>query len=450
MSRSLILINPWIYDFAAYDLWSKPLGLLYIAGFLRHCGFEINLIDCLDVHNPGMRKDPIAKRPTRRPYGTGKFWRNETPKPPPLQGIPRTYSRYGLSEDIFTEELKKSGKPAAILVTSLMTYWYPGVKKAIALAKKIHPGVPVILGGIYARLCQGHASLHMGADRIVTKDDSASILEVLDECGVSTPKTFKAPECLPYPAFDLLNRIDYIPILTSVGCPYHCRYCASHFLNSVFRRRAPLEVLDEILYWHKTFGIRDFAFYDDALLVSCDSHLGVLLETLARLRLDLRFHTPNAVHAREVTPEIASLIKKTGFRTIRLGLETSDFSLHCKLDDKIAEGEFERAVIALLKAGFTPNEIGAYILMGLPGQSVSSVADTIDFVGKTGAMPYLSDYSPIPYTSLWEEAVRCSEYDLVAEPLFHNNTLLPCWNEGQRAELPRLKKRVRKIRESFR
>jgi hypothetical protein len=31
----LILINPWIYDFAAYDLWSKPLGLLYLAGYLR-------------------------------------------------------------------------------------------------------------------------------------------------------------------------------------------------------------------------------------------------------------------------------------------------------------------------------------------------------------------------------------------------------------------------------
>ena len=35
MKSTLILINPWIYDFAAYDLWSKPLGLLYLAGWFR-------------------------------------------------------------------------------------------------------------------------------------------------------------------------------------------------------------------------------------------------------------------------------------------------------------------------------------------------------------------------------------------------------------------------------
>ena len=28
--RKILLVNPWIYDFAAYDLWVKPLGLLYI------------------------------------------------------------------------------------------------------------------------------------------------------------------------------------------------------------------------------------------------------------------------------------------------------------------------------------------------------------------------------------------------------------------------------------
>ena len=43
MQKNLLLINPWIYDFAAYDLWSKPLGLLYIASFLRKFNFNITL-----------------------------------------------------------------------------------------------------------------------------------------------------------------------------------------------------------------------------------------------------------------------------------------------------------------------------------------------------------------------------------------------------------------------
>ncbi|MBE9570101.1 MAG: radical SAM protein, partial [Proteobacteria bacterium] len=168
MTPSLILINPWICDFAAYDLWSKPLGLLYLAGYLRYCGFRIHLIDCLDVHHPGMKGDKSMEKPKRRLYGTGKFWRQEVPKPLPLSVVPRPYSRYGLSLNVFVEELNKIRKPAAILVTSLMTYWYPGVKEVISLARKVHPGVPIILGGIYARLCHNHARQNMQADRIVT------------------------------------------------------------------------------------------------------------------------------------------------------------------------------------------------------------------------------------------------------------------------------------------
>jgi radical SAM superfamily enzyme YgiQ (UPF0313 family) len=140
---------------------------------------------------------------------------------------------------------------------------------------------------------------------------------------------------------------------------------------------------------------------------------------------------------------------QTGFQTIRCGFETSDFSLHRDLGNKIAEGDFERGVQNLLKAGFAHNKIGAYILIGLPGQSVDSVKESIDFVAKTGAIPFLAEYSPIPHTTLWKSALRHSEYDLASEPLFHNNSLLPCWHDSQKKELPRLKRRVLEIREKY-
>jgi radical SAM superfamily enzyme YgiQ (UPF0313 family) len=447
---SLILINPWIYDFAAYDLWSKPLGLLYLAGHLRHCGFEIHLIDCLDTHHPGMKAGISIKTPVRRSYGTGKFWRQEVSKPAPLKGIPRSYSCYGLSRKIIEEELSKVKNPGAILVTSLMTYWYPGVTKVIRLAKKIHPDVPVVVGGTYVRLCQEHALKNSGADRVLTDSSTNALLKALNGYGIPLPGPLPDPKPLPYPAFDLLSRMDYICLLTSTGCPYTCRYCATHFLNPQSIRRDPGEVLDEIVFWHKDFGVRDFAFYDDALLAASDTHLTILLEALAELRLDLRFHTPNALHVKEITVDIARLMYRNGFKTIRLGLETSDFSLHRDLDNKISPGDFEKAIHTLLEAGFTHHQIGAYILTGLPGQSVDSVIETIDFVGKAGALPFLSEYSPIPHTALWKRAVRHSEYDLISEPLFHNNTLLPCWDPGQRKALSRLKRRVMEIRHKYR
>ncbi|MBN1276685.1 MAG: radical SAM protein [Deltaproteobacteria bacterium] len=446
MTHSLILINPWIYDFAAYDLWSKPLGLLYIAGFLRQFGFRIHFIDCLDRHHPGMLEDNQFRAPKRRPYGTGKFWRMQIEKPDRLKHVQRPYSRYGISISIFERELSEIENPVAILVTSLMTYWYPGVREAIAIARKIHPGVPVILGGVYARLCHEHAMQTSGADRVVTEADPEVILKLFNDFGIEIPQSINDLQPRPYPAFDLLNKNDYICLLTSTGCPFRCRYCASHFLSPLLEQRDPHEILDEILYWNKYLGIRDFAFYDDALLVASEDHMAILLEAINRHDPDLRFHTPNALHAREISYDIAMLMRRTGFKTIRIGLETSDFSIHKDIDNKISEGDFERSVSNLQRAGFKASDIGVYILAGLPGQSVDSVLKTIDYIAGNGAVPYLSEYSPIPHTDLWEKAVEFSEYDITGEPLFQNNTLLPCWDSSRKREYQGLKDRALAVR----
>ncbi len=445
MPPSLILINPWIHDFAAYDLWSKPLGLLDLATQLIHHGFDVRLIDCLDVHHPRMR-DFDKARPKRRAYGTGKFWRTGIPAPEPLRGTKRPYSRYGIAPDIFAQELTSMGEPAAILITSLMTYWYPGVFEAVREAKKIYPDVPVILGGIYARLCEVHARRHSGADRVVTAPGTKPLLTTLETFGISPPRPDPPPDGPLFPAFDQLTRIDYVCIQTASGCPYRCRYCASGFLNPNPVRRAPGDVLAEILHWHHAFGVRDFAFYDDALLVNSERHASRILEGLRAHDLPLRFHTPNALHVSEITPPIAKLMADTGFRTIRLGLETADATLHEQLDQKVGRGDFERAVAHLFEAGFTPNDVGAYILIGLPDQSVESILETLHLVKKSGAIPFLAEYSPIPHTPLWDRAIKVSSYDIRAEPLFHNNTLLPCWDEKRKEALPLLKQRVVDIR----
>ena len=136
----------------------------------------------------------------------------------------------------------------------------------------------------------------------------------------------------------------------------------------------------------------------------------------------------------------------SGFKTIRLGLETSDFNIHNRLDNKVSPGDFERAVKNLLNSGYGRKDIGAYILMGLPGQSVKSVEDTIRFADKSGAAPYLAEYSPLPGTPLWEEAVTSSDYNIKGDPVFHNNTLLPCWDEENRQKVNHLKNIIREIR----
>jgi radical SAM superfamily enzyme YgiQ (UPF0313 family) len=104
----------------------------------------------------------------------------------------------------------------------------------------------------------------------------------------------------------------------------------------------------------------------------------------------------------------------------------------------------------LRDAGFHTRQIGAYIMMGMPGQSPDAVAETIRQADHCGSIPYLSEYSPIPHTQLWEKAVANSSYNLSSEPLFHNNSLLPCWDNARKKEIPHLKRLVSQVREKYR
>jgi radical SAM superfamily enzyme YgiQ (UPF0313 family) len=448
MTPSLILINPWIYDFAAYDMWSKPLGLLILASMLRRKGFDVRLIDCMDIHDPGLASHPGIKSPVRRTYGTGKFPRERIPTPAPLSRFNRPYHRYGLPPDLIEEKLKHVPEPAAVLVTSMMTYWYPAVKDLIQLIRKVHPGVPVILGGIYATLCSEHASSVCGADIVVPGRDPNDVTRALLTFGIEPPEAESSMEH-PYPAFDMLRKIDYICLLTTRGCPFSCHYCASSFLQPGFSTSNPTEVVEEIQYWHKHHSVEDFAFYDDALLVNSTVHVEPMLEEILRRNLKVRFHTPNALHAAAVTKELARLMRRAGFRTIRLGLETSDFSFRANLDNKMQSGDIERAAACFSEAGFHAHELGAYILAGLPGQTPSSVKDTIILAGRLGFMPFLAEYSPLPHTALWEKAIACAGDEIRTEPLLQNNTVLPCW-EAHRRDMPLLKKLVKEVRTSLR
>jgi len=47
MKPKILLVNPPIYDFAAYDFWLKPSGMLSVAGFLRGKA-DFKLFDYLD------------------------------------------------------------------------------------------------------------------------------------------------------------------------------------------------------------------------------------------------------------------------------------------------------------------------------------------------------------------------------------------------------------------
>jgi hypothetical protein len=437
----VLLINPWIHDFAAYDFWAKPYGLLSLGSVLRHHGLRVSYIDCLDRFHP--------QAPPADPYvrnGRGPYRKRPIAHPAGLEGIERTFCRYGIEPEWFQADLAALDPPDLILVTSMMTYWYPGVVETIRRTKEVYPGVPLVLGGIYARLCPEHARAVAGADEVVT-DRGESLLDLVERhTGLQVPPQFDLSDwsAWPSPALDLQRVVGYAPLLTTRGCPFACAYCASHFLEPRWSRRPPASVVEEISFWHRTQGVADFVFYDDALMVDAQKHALPMLEGIVRKGLPIRLHTPNAIHIRTVTLEAAHLMKASGFQTLRLGLETAAFDARSALDRKVTRREFERAVGFLKSAGFGLDCIGAYLLVGLPGQAVAQVEDSIRMVKAAGITPVLAHFTPIPHTRLWEAARAASRYDLAADPVFTNNAIFPCQEENfSWPVLSRLKQMVR-------
>ena len=260
----VLLINPWIYDFAAHNLWIEPLGLLTIASALRDNGYSVTVLDCLAPH-PGA--------PAARANGSGKFLKTALDKPSAVASVPRRFGRYGWPLDLFDAALAEVRQPDAVLVTSGMTYWYPGVLEVIRLVREGLGRVPVGLGGVYATLCTDHAQEQAGADLVVAGPGLVSALRLVDDVTGhdSEPDRYINPRAWPAPAHHLVPRT-FAGIVTSWGCPFRCTYCASHRLQPAFVRREAEAVVEEIAGCVQS-GIFDFAFYDDALLAGQPMHL---------------------------------------------------------------------------------------------------------------------------------------------------------------------------------
>jgi radical SAM superfamily enzyme YgiQ (UPF0313 family) len=416
MKLKILLINPWIYDFAAYNLWARPLGLLKVAEYLSSFDTELSLIDCTDSFQI-------------KQYGTGRFGSEIIPKPDFFKGIPRRYRRYGIGIDAFVNKLKGAMPFDIVLITSIMSYWYPGVQKAVEIIRNVSGNVPVVLGGIYATLYYEHAAENSGADFIYKGALNENLNFVLNTFGF---RLKKKRERIPYYKLNLYERYTFAPLLTAAGCPFNCSYCASGLLSE-YKRQPADEILKEIKELFN-LGVYDYAFYDDALLFDSENHIKPLLRNIIRKGLNIRFHTPNGLHAKFIDKDMAALMKAANFRTIRLSLETVDEERQKNSGGKVNNEGIENAVKYLKQHGFTKRQIGIYLMYGLPGQGIEEVKEGIRFLKTLDVRINLTEFSPIKGTACWNELVNSGIINDNLDPLLTNNTVFASLYSGYNLE----------------
>jgi len=403
VAKKILLVNPWICDLAAYDLWMFPLGLLNIAQHLQYDQrIKLYFLDFLDRSEYASLKIKKDHSQTSS-YGTGNFFKQEIPRPASLTKVPRPFFRYGIPKSIIERKLKNI-KPDLILLTSGMTYWYLGVLATVELLRKNFKDCPIILGGIYASLAPEHAKENIHTDYVFAGNDIKEVLRCISQyLGFKLEARYDAYH---RPAIELLRQKTVLPISGSRGCPFRCVYCASRLLQRRFEQNDPQQILGYIQYCIEKLKTTDLVFYDDALLVNADNFIKPILRSVIGKKWKVRFHTPNGLHAKFIDEELAILMYRSNFKTVRLSLESTLNSIQDKSNKKVTNRQLKDAVKLLGKAGFKKQDVGIYTMLGFPDQTEQDVQRDMEFVYGLGAQIQLASYSLVPGTDQWHEFTK--------------------------------------------
>jgi len=384
----VLLVNPPIFDFTAYDFWLRPYGLFRVAAQLQKT-CRLSYYDYL-----------VSRR--RDSWGRGRFDGREVSRPDSLSDIPRIFRRFGKPRSDFREFLAAQSSDAVLIQTS-MTYWYPGIREVITDIRELQPSAKIVLGGVYATLCAEHAR-SLGADLVI----EGANLEPLWQLLATEPE-----EGVPYWPRDATG-VGVLKI--SEGCPFRCTYCSAPLMWPQFTRRSTAVCLNELRYLISA-GASNIAFYDDALLFQADRGIVPFLEEVIQTDFRVSFHTPNALNARFITPELARLMVRAGFAGFFLGLESSAPEWQQLTGGKVHAGEFAMAVDHLKAAG--AQSITTYIIVGHPDSDRRDMELSIRFAHECGTKVLLSEFSPIPGTI---DGEKCKKWANLEEPLSHNKT----------------------------
>ena len=338
----------------------------------------------------------------RDAWGRGRFEGEVIRKPKPLSDIPRRFRRFGRPRSEFRNFLR-TGRFDAVLVQTFMTYWYPGIREVIEDVRELQPSAKVILGGVYATLCPSHAR-SLGPDLVI----EGSGLEPLWKCLSIEPKSSAPYWPSEYSDLGIMK--------ISEGCPFRCTYCSAPLFWPGYAERPMADCLDEVNRFIR-MGAANIAFYDDALLFRADQVLVPFLKATMKSETQVSFHTPNALNARFLNPDVARIMVQAGFASFFLGLESSSPSWQHSTGDKVQPGEFETAVECLKRAGAA--SIITYIIAGHPDSEEQDLELSIRFANRCGTRILLSEFSPIPGTPDGLKSVQWADLD---EPLSHNKT----------------------------
>ena len=291
----IVIINPPLVSLRGDILGSGipyiPVSMAYLAAYIRSKGHTIQVID-------GFGSSPKKKSFSQTHLFQGLSVEEIVAEIPEHLTAIFLYAGNVISHTILLQIIrtirKKYDEPIILFENTQAVTAYSLVRVANDF---LDAGATIVLSGeAEARIdsllkaLKGELSLH--------EVDGATFRDAGKTITVPKKIFFDALDDLPFPAWDLLpmknywalgyshgplSSKTYLPILTSRGCPYGCKYCVVPETNSRrWRFRTAKNVVDEFEHNMKLFGVQEFHWEDLNPTIRKDRMIEISKEILNR------------------------------------------------------------------------------------------------------------------------------------------------------------------------
>lgn len=198
-------------------------------------------------------------------------------------------------------------------------------------------------------------------------------------------------------------------IFSTRGCPYHCVFCASQNVHGHRVRTYSVErVKQDILHYHRAYGISRFVFYDDHFLVDKKRAIEIL-DFVSAQKLRAEIPTPAFF---SLDDEVAAAMVRAGIREVNITMESgNENTLRTIMHKPGTLAMAKKAVDALHRAGILAV---CNILIGLPGETPDSIEAGVRYLLQTDINWFQCFVTaPLPGSELWN---ICAEKGYFTSP----------------------------------
>lgn len=347
------------------DTIQPPLGLGYIASSLTGNN-NVKILDC--------------------PRGriTNERFRNAILKyKPDVVGI-QCYS-YGIDKVKKYLEIIKSTNPEIITVVGgphptvllTQTFEYFGDLIDYAIVGEAERAFNLLIKNIESREdkaidIKGVAFKNNGR-LVYSRND---FIEDLDSLSFPEWKLIPPNKYPSAPQGAFYKKFPVAPIITSRGCPYVCTFCSAGAVSGrTIRYRTVDNVIEELKYLKRYFGVNEIHIIDDNFTFNKEYVMTFCEEILAN-GLKFFFACPNGVRINSLNTGMLKLMKKAGFYSVSLGIETGSESILKSIKKGVTLDLIEEKVNLLYKAGI--DAVGFFII-GFVNERKQDIDKTIKF-----------------------------------------------------------------------